>query len=602
MRITKLISLILALCLLVPCTAFAKDMSGVEVNEHGKLVKGGSALSGFYNQVYYQNGTRDSKLNGIMKIDGTEYYLRQGKPFTGIYGNRYYQDGKWFAFLNGSVNLDGKEYEFVKGEVDDTDSVSENPSFTDKYNLFTGPMSGFYYENGHIDFHFTGFKTYMKHTYYVRYGKLFNGYFDGCYYKNGLADADFCGIHTVGGKDYCFMAGYFFTGVFDGAYYVNGKKSSFSGYKIIDNVRYFLTEGLLANGVFDGAFFKNGLVDVSVNGKIKVDDELYNFVNGITADGLHDGRWYTDGEFDASAQGVKVYNGLPHFFKDGVLSSGVADYKGRLRYFKKGELSSFEGWLEIDGNSYYTENSQIARGVKEIDGVSYLFDGEGKLCKEREAIFENTVYTSDENGIASLAPQIYISQRDCSIPYPHKARPNGTISSSGCGVCSALMILLNETTYESTLEEMTQKMLDYGCRDAAGTDMKKTAEMLEKDYGITFEITDDNAKLKEHLEKGYLAVANVGKIPLFSLTGGHFVVISGLLDEDNVIIFDPSVREGKFGSGERKDIKYVSENNNEVYASFDTLRSDSWYGCYYLFTPTKDIALRRSERAVINKD
>ena len=599
-KMSCIIALILAFCLVAPYSSFAADKStDVTVNNSGKLERNGSAISGLYNDVYYSDGARESNLNAIMKIGGDEYYLRQGKPYTGIYGNRFYSGGVWCSSLNGSYSIDGEKYEFVKGEIEKDESTDKAVDFTNKFNFYSGPIGGFYYENGKIASDFTGFKVFRKHTYYVVDGKLFNGYFDGCYYKNGIADSGFSGLHGVNGKNYCFMAGYFFTGIFESVYYVGGLRSDVSGYKTIDNIRYFLSDGALANGVFDGAFFKNGLVDTSVNGKLLVDGEYYDFIKGITSDGLHDGRWYTNGIFDKTAQGIKLYGGLPHYLKDGVLSSGVAEYKGKLRYFENGELTSFTGWKNIGEDRYFIEKGVAKRGVAEIDSVKYLFDAEGKLCKEREALFENVVYTSDENGVASLAPQIFIPQRGNPLPYPHKTRPNATISSSGCGVCSALMIIRNSTTYDVTLEEMTQKMLDYGCRIESGSDMKRASELLWQDYGISCEITDDNAKLREHLKKGYLAVANVGKIPLFSFTGGHFIVISGIIDDDNVIIFDPNTREGKYGTGIRKDIHYNSENN-EVYTTFDVLRSDSWYGCYYLFTPTKDIALRRSQNTVIN--
>ncbi len=601
-KLCGVIAVFLAFCMLIPYTAFGfdKNESGFTVSASGKLEKNGNAYSGLYKEVYYSDGVRASKMNAVLEIGGLEYYLRQGKSYTGIYGNRYYKDGVWCSYINGSYDVDGKKYEFVKGEIETGDESDYSPSFTDKFNLFSGPMSGFYYERGYIDFSFTGYKVYLKHAYYVRAGRLFNGYFDGCYYKNGLADKDYCGIHKADNKKLCFMAGYIYTGIYGNVYYKNGIKSDYSGYKTVDNIRYYLSGGALANGVFDGAYFKNGLVDTSVNGKIKVDDEWYTFVNGITSDGLHDGRWYTDGKFDESVNGIKLCGGLPHYLKNGRLSTGIAEYKGKLRYFKNGELSSYSEWLELDGERYYIENSCAVRGVYEIDGVKYLFDAEGRLCKNREAIFENVVYTSDENGVASLAPQLYVTQRGSTIPYPHEKHPDATIASAGCGVCSAVMIVMNETTYTVTLEEMTQKMLDYGCRIPSGSNLNKAAEMLERDYKITCELTDDNEKLKDHLKKGYLAVANVGKIPLFSLTGGHYVVVAGIKDEDTAIIFDPNVREGKYGSGIRKDISYNSENN-EVYASFDTLREDAWYGCYLLFTPTENIALRRSENSMLNK-
>ena len=448
-KMCGVIAVFLAVCMLFPYCAFGFDKtdSGFSVSPSGKIEKDGSAFSGLYNKVYYSDGERASEMNAVLEIGGDEYYLRQGKSYTGIYGNRYYKDGVWCSYINGNYDVDGKEYEFVNGEIENKKEADSAPDFTDKYNLFSGPMSGFYYEKGYIDFNFTGYKVYLKHTYYVKNGRLFNGYHDGCYYKNGIADKDYCGLHKIKGKKLCFMAGYIFTGIFDGVYYKDGEKSDCSGYTVIDNIRYFLSDGILATGVFDGAYFKNGLVDTSVNGKVKVDGEIYTFVNGITSDGLHDRKWYTDGIFDKTVNGIKQSGNVAYYLKDGVLSTGIAEYDGSLRYFKDGVLASGSEWLELDGDKYYFEDSCAVTGVYEIDGVKYLFGDDGKLCKESESVVEDVVYTSDENGVASLAPQFFIPQRGSSIPYPHKKRPAATISSSGCGVCSAMMILMNKREY-----------------------------------------------------------------------------------------------------------------------------------------------------------
>ena len=591
-QLCRIIAVIIAFSFVMPFSAFAKD--NVSVDETGSLVKNGAKYSGLYNDVYYNGGTREIKLNGVKRINGTDYCFRQGRSYTGVYGNRYYKNGVWCSILNGKHKLDGKKYQFENGViVDDTNVNGDGSGFTERVNLFSGPMSGFYYENGHVDFNYTGYKTYLNNTYYVKDGKLFNGYYEKCFYKNGLADKDYNGMHKIDGKDYCFVAGYIFTGIYKNTYYFNGIKKEISGYKKIDNIRYFLDKGVLANGVFDGAMFKNGLVDVKANGRIKVGEEYYTFINGITSDGLHDGKWYTGGEFDKTANGVKIYNGLPHYLKDGKVSTGVCNYKDKNRYFEKGSLKAYTGWKDIDENRYYILDGIASSGVAEIDNVKYLFDNEGKLCKGTEAVFENVVYTSDENGVAALAPQIYIPQRGNPLPYPHKKRPNATIATSGCGVCSSLMIIENSTTYRISIEEFTQKCLDNGCRTPTGSDMDSCGRLLQKEYGFEFERTNDIEKLKEHLKKGYLAVACVGKIPLFSFTGGHFMVIAGLLDEDNAVILEPNSREGKYGVGTRSDIHF-NKANNEVYASFETIKKDAQCGCYWLFTPTQNVAIRHS--------
>lgn len=184
-----------------------------------------------------------------------------------------------------------------------------------------------------------------------------------------------------------------------------------------------------------------------------------------------------------------------------------------------------------------------------------------------------------------------------SIKYPNKRYPNATIATSGCGVCSSLMVLLNSTTYSIKLAEWTKKLIFGGARALEGTDMTAVAKILKKDYGFNYTITSDISKLKAHLKKGYKAVCNVGQNGYFS-SGGHYVCAAGITKNGKAIILDPYYYTNKWtstckGVNRSKYFKYNAASH-ELICNFSTISSDARGNKYYLFTPTKKITISYS--------
>jgi len=192
---------------------------------------------------------------------------------------------------------------------------------------------------------------------------------------------------------------------------------------------------------------------------------------------------------------------------------------------------------------------------------------------------------------------IYIQQNGAlgkSIPYPSSAHPNATIATSGCGVCSSLMVLLNSTSYVRTLKGWTQRVIKCGARVADGTDMHLLSQKMAKNYGFEVEETKDIAKLKKHLQNGYKAVLHVGNKGYFS-SSGHFVCAAGIKKDGTPIILDPYYYTGKWkqtvnGINRAKYFTY-NANTHEVYCNFNTIQRDR-RGSYYLFKPTKKVDLK----------
>lgn len=187
------------------------------------------------------------------------------------------------------------------------------------------------------------------------------------------------------------------------------------------------------------------------------------------------------------------------------------------------------------------------------------------------------------------------------IKYPSSAHPSATIATSGCGVCSSLMVLLNSTSYSKTLAAWTTEMRNNGCRVAEGTDLAAVCKYMKSKYRFNYEITSDINKLIAHLKKGYKAVANVGNKGYFS-SSGHFVTVAGITNTGKLIVLDPYYYTNKWTSTvngiKRSNYFNYNTSTHEVQCSTSTLSADSRGSKYFLFTPTKKISLKYSSNDV----
>ncbi len=161
----------------------------------------------------------------------------------------------------------------------------------------------------------------------------------------------------------------------------------------------------------------------------------------------------------------------------------------------------------------------------------------------------------------------YVNQ----LEYPHipyitgcdlegKAREEGkstTVKTSGCGLCSAVMILdrlLPNCDFD--LEKAMEISYESGANRRFGTNYPKFGPLLAEKYGLKFEMTNDMASLLKCLKTGGVAAANVGGdregyVGVFSHVG-HYIVIIGVEPDGRLAILDPAYEENVYEEEGRK--------------------------------------------------
>ncbi len=159
---------------------------------------------------------------------------------------------------------------------------------------------------------------------------------------------------------------------------------------------------------------------------------------------------------------------------------------------------------------------------------------------------------------------VYLCQLDYpDIPYPtHTSEPDNergphtTVKSSGCGLCSAVMMADRLLPFPHfTLEDALKLAMDSGANAWSGTSYRVLAPVLAERLGLEYEVTSDLDRLAEALKTGACAVAHVRKRPDGSpatfTNGGHYITVIGVEEERRFAILDPSYKEGKFDTPER---------------------------------------------------
>ena len=151
---------------------------------------------------------------------------------------------------------------------------------------------------------------------------------------------------------------------------------------------------------------------------------------------------------------------------------------------------------------------------------------------------------------------LYLNQLDYrNVPYYHNMAHGGVpenrrwISTSGCGICSACMIVEHLTARTLPLEECIKLSERSEANREIGTRMHLLGPLVAELYHLEYSTTKDVNELLEHLRNGGEAIVNVGGdhddyIGLFS-KGGHYIVAVSY-DGEEVCILDPSYKVGKY--------------------------------------------------------
>ncbi len=166
------------------------------------------------------------------------------------------------------------------------------------------------------------------------------------------------------------------------------------------------------------------------------------------------------------------------------------------------------------------------------------------------------------------------------IPYNHDlnngGRPLSTIASSGCGLCSACMIVDHLVVGGSlSIEECRQLSYDSKANLRVGTDIHILGAVLAEKFNLDFEMTNDINKLVTHLQNGGEAIVNVAAdengVGIFT-KGGHYIVATAYVNGE-IEILDPSFTRTKYTAEHcQGKVRIVGPF---VYSSPETLASES---------------------------
>ena len=186
-----------------------------------------------------------------------------------------------------------------------------------------------------------------------------------------------------------------------------------------------------------------------------------------------------------------------------------------------------------------------------------------------------------------MADYKYYNQRNYpNTPYPSPSSKTATVKSGGCGVCCGAMIVANLTGQAVDIPAFARYCIKSGARVSGGTDMRRLANVICLDYGLTYEMPNDSDRLLDHLSAGGMAVANVsgnrqGYIGVFSDSGHYVVAVAA--EGKTLSILDPALYAGKYNLAGRKG--KVTVAGNVCRCDVSVLAKDV-YGrtpAYYLF-------------------
>ena len=166
---------------------------------------------------------------------------------------------------------------------------------------------------------------------------------------------------------------------------------------------------------------------------------------------------------------------------------------------------------------------------------------------------------------------------------------NTTIANSGCGLCSAVMVI-NKLLPKSTfgLEDAINLSYKVKANILAGTQYYIYAPALAKEYGLKYQATKSTKELLNCLRTGGVAVARVagdreGYVGVFS-HGRHYITIVGEEPDGRLAILDPSLKKDKFLIEGRLG-KVEIKNDVMVVCDVNVLKEDCLPHdpCYFLF-------------------
>ena len=184
--------------------------------------------------------------------------------------------------------------------------------------------------------------------------------------------------------------------------------------------------------------------------------------------------------------------------------------------------------------------------------------------------------------------KLYFSQVDSrwkNNPYPSPSLPNATIGTGGCGVCVASMIV---SSFKDIVmpDKMAQIFMEKGFRVNGGTS-NAAMDWIAENYGINHELKWKLDDAIDCLKRGGMVVALCSK-GLFT-TGGHFIVLAGMKNDDTIIVYDSYLYSNKFNAYGRAGKATV--DGNKVYVSYANMKEYGAYHQLWCYYPYKTDAI-----------
>ena len=151
---------------------------------------------------------------------------------------------------------------------------------------------------------------------------------------------------------------------------------------------------------------------------------------------------------------------------------------------------------------------------------------------------------------------IYLNQLDYRhIHYEHNVEHGGipaerrNIATSGCGLCSACMVVDQLTTHQLSLDECVRLVYESKANILVGTRLNRLGPAVAEKFGLTYENSNDIEDVLRCLRDGGKVIINVGGdhddyVGLYS-HGGHYITAISY-DGNELCILDPSYKENKY--------------------------------------------------------
>jgi hypothetical protein len=178
----------------------------------------------------------------------------------------------------------------------------------------------------------------------------------------------------------------------------------------------------------------------------------------------------------------------------------------------------------------------------------------------------------------------HTNMKNDAVPVKDKLR---NVALSGCGPCSACMVITALTTQTLGIEDCIAISEACGANHSVGTDMSILAPVLAEKYDLQYTQSNDLDEAVAHLQRGGQIIVHVGvpegkTVGLFT-KGGHYMAIIAT-DGTDFCILDPSYSATKFNAPERTGL--VDESRAPyLYCNIHTVHAETKPGKikYHMF-------------------